>query len=51
MRLTEWLDQKFLALLPDRGKRNMAYTKPGQNGEQPSLLSELEDSNGESAQN
>jgi hypothetical protein len=33
--------------LPDRGKRNMSYTKLGRNGEQPGLLSELEDNNGE----
>jgi ATP-dependent DNA helicase RecG len=47
--LAAWRDQGLLVALPDRGKRNMAYTKPGRNGEQPSLLSELEDNNGESA--
>lgn len=40
-----WVGQGVLEALPDRGKRNMAYTKPAQGGEQPSLLSELADNN------
>lgn len=37
--LKAWVEQGVLAQLPDRAKRNMAYTKPAQAGEQPSLLS------------
>ena len=40
-----WVDQGVLEALPDRGKRNMAYTKPAQGGEQQSLLSDLADNN------
>ena len=40
-----WREQGLLMALPDRGKRNMAYTKPARAGEQPSLLSDLEDNN------
>ena len=34
-----WREQGLLVPLPDRGKRNMAYTKPAQSGEQSSLFS------------
>ena len=45
--LTAWRDQGLLVPLPDRAKRNMAYTKPIKFGtEQGSLLSGLEDNNG-----
>lgn len=44
--LGTWVEQGLLEPLPDRGKRNMAYTKPSQVGEQPSLLSGLEENNG-----
>lgn len=44
--LGAWVEQGLLEPLPDRGKRNMAYTKPAQAGEQQSLLSELEENNG-----
>ena len=44
--LGAWVEQGFLEPLPDRGKRNMAYTKPARAGEQQSLLSELEENNG-----
>lgn len=47
--LGAWVEQGLLEPLPDRGKRNMAYTKPSQAGEQPSLLSGLEENNGDSA--
>ena len=40
-----WVDQGVLEPLAGRGKRNMAYTKPAQAGEQQSLLSTLEDNN------
>lgn len=43
--LGAWVEQGLLEPLPDRGKRNMAYTKPAQAGEQPSLLSGLGDNN------
>lgn len=44
--LVAWRDQGLLVPLPDRAKRNMAYTKPAKTGaEQGSLLSELEDNN------
>jgi ATP-dependent DNA helicase RecG len=46
--LGAWVEQGLLEPLPDRGKRNMAYTKPSQAGEQPSLLSGLEENNGNS---
>lgn len=45
--LGAWVVQGVLEPLPDRGKRNMAYTKPAQAGEQSSLLSGLENNNGE----
>jgi ATP-dependent DNA helicase RecG len=45
--LGAWVEQGLLEPLPDRGKRNMAYTKPSQAGEQPSLLSGLEENNGD----
>jgi ATP-dependent DNA helicase RecG len=38
-----WVAQNLLKPLPDRGKRNMAYTKPEQGSEQASLLSEALD--------
>jgi len=45
--LAAWRDQGLLVPLPDRAKRNMAYTKPAKAGrEQGSLLSGLEDNNG-----
>lgn len=47
--LAAWVDQGLLEPLPDRGKRNMAYTRPSQAGEQPSLLSGLEENNGDSS--
>lgn len=44
--LVAWRDQGLLVPLPGRAKRNMAYTKPTKDdGESPSLLSELEDNN------
>lgn len=46
--LGAWVEQGLLEPLPDRGKRNMAYTRPSQTGEQPSLLSGLEENNGNS---
>ena len=39
--LTAWRDQGLLAPLAGRGKRNMAYAKPTQRSEAPSLLSGL----------
>lgn len=46
--LGAWREQGLLVPLPDRAKRNMAYTKPAKTGmEQGSLLSELEDNNGD----
>jgi ATP-dependent DNA helicase RecG len=44
--LAAWVEQGVLEPLAGRGKRNMAYTKPAQGGEQPSLLSGLEENNG-----
>lgn len=46
--LGAWVEQGLLEPLPDRGKRNMAYAKPSQAGEQPGLLSGLEENNGDS---
>ena len=46
--LGAWVEQGLLEPLPDRGKRNMAYIRPSQAGEQPSLLSGLEENNGDS---
>ena len=43
--LGAWREQGLLEALPGRGKRNMAYAKPTQAGEQPSLLSGLSDNN------
>ena len=40
-----WREQGLLEALPGRGKRNMAYAKPTQAEEQPSLLSGLSDNN------
>lgn len=46
--LVAWREQGLLVPLPDRAKRNMAYTKPAKAGmEQGSLLSGLEDNNDE----
>lgn len=41
--LRAWEEQGVLIRLPERAKRNMAYTKPTQPAEQQSLLSEAED--------
>lgn len=43
--LAAWREQGLLVPLPDRGKRNMAYTKPARKGEQSDLLSGLEENN------
>lgn len=43
--LGAWREQGLLEALAGRGKRNMAYTKPAQSGEQPSLLSGLGENN------
>ena len=40
-----WREQGLLVALARRGKRNMAYAKPAQAGEQVSLLSELGENN------
>lgn len=45
--LAGWREQGLLVPLPGRGKRNMAYAKPAQGGENGSLLSVLEENNGE----
>lgn len=46
--LVAWREQGLLVPLPDRAKRNMAYTKPAKAGvKQGSLLSALEDNNGD----
>lgn len=46
--LVAWREQGLLVPLPDRAKRNMAYTKPAKAGlEQGILLSRLEDNNGQ----
>jgi len=46
--LVAWRDQGLLVRMPDRAKRNMAYTKPAKTGVvQGSLLSGLEDNNAE----
>jgi ATP-dependent DNA helicase RecG len=37
--LKVWVDQGILEPLPNRAKRNMAYSKPTRTSEQPSLLS------------
>jgi ATP-dependent DNA helicase RecG len=37
--LSAWVDQGVLVPLPNRAKRNMAYSKPAQPVEQQSLLS------------
>lgn len=49
--LVAWREQGLVQALPFRGKRNMAYTKPTQAGEPPSLLSGLEDNNPDLRQN
>ncbi|MDE2594449.1 MAG: putative DNA binding domain-containing protein [Burkholderiales bacterium] len=41
--LSAWREQGLLIPLPGRAKRNMAYTKPTEGREEPSLLSSLED--------
>lgn len=41
--LRVWEEQGVLVRLPERAKRNMAYTKPTQSAEQQSLLPEAED--------
>lgn len=44
--LGAWREQGLLVPLPDRAKRNMAYTKPTKTGaSQASLLSNLEENN------
>ncbi len=45
--LTSWREQGLLLSLPGRAKRNMAYTKPGAAERPLSLLSPLEDNNGD----
>lgn len=40
--LKSWVEQSVLVQLPDRGKRNMAYSKPTQS-EEPNLLSGAND--------
>jgi ATP-dependent DNA helicase RecG len=37
--LVAWVEQRVLEVLPGRGKRNTAYSKPARPTEQPSLLS------------
>jgi ATP-dependent DNA helicase RecG len=41
--LKQWVDQGLLEPMPGRGKRNMAYTKPGQESGQTRLLPEGKD--------
>ncbi len=43
--LAAWREQGLLAPLPGRGKRNMAYAKAAQGGDNGSLLSVLEENN------
>lgn len=43
--LGAWREQGLLEALPGRGKRNMAYVKPAQAGEQSSLLSGFGENN------
>lgn len=43
--LAVWREQGLLVPLPGRAKRNMAYAKPAQGGENGSLLSVLEENN------
>ena len=45
--LAVWREQGLLVPLPGRAKRNMAYAKPAQGGENGSLLSVLEENNGD----
>ena len=45
--LIAWRDQGLLVALPGRAKRNMAYTKPSAADSPLSLLSALQDNNGE----
>lgn len=45
--LGAWREQGLLEPLPGRGKRNMAYCKPAQGNETLSLLSGLEENNGQ----
>lgn len=46
--LIGWREQGLLVAMPGRAKRNMAYTKPNAADGPPSLLSPLEDNNGDS---
>jgi len=46
----EWRDQGLLVPLPDRGKRNMAYTKPARGSEPQGLLSMLEENKPEGSE-
>lgn len=41
--LTAWREQGLLVPLPNRAKKNMAYTKPAKADEQPTLFSDLKD--------
>jgi ATP-dependent DNA helicase RecG len=45
--LAGWREQCLLMPLPGRGKRNRAYAKPAQGAENGSLLSVLEENNGD----
>lgn len=45
--LIGWREQGLLVALPGRAKRNMAYTKPSVTDQPASLLSFLEDNNGD----
>lgn len=45
--LIGWREQGLLVALPGRAKRNMAYTKPSVADSPLTLLSHLEDNNGE----
>lgn len=45
--LIGWCEQGLLVALPGRAKRNMAYTKPSAADSPLSLLSPLEDNNGQ----
>ncbi len=45
--LKAWVEQGILVQLPDRAKRNMAYTKPTQANDEPDLLSSTLDNKSE----
>lgn len=47
--LGSWREQGLLMALPGRGKRNMAYTKPAQEGQTLSLLAALAENNASKA--